>query len=670
MRDVAWLPLAILVLAWPSLAAAPEAGDPASLPSAAPATAAAQVAEVSSPDRRIRVRIAVDAGSPRYSVQLDGRDVLAPSPLGLRRGDADFTTALSLAGATPVERVKDDYLLLHGKRRRVRYLANRRVFEFANQAGHTLEVAFQVSNDGVAFRYRFPKLPLPETTVESEETGFAFPPGTTAWLHPMHDAKTGWSRVNPCYEEHYAAGVAAGTPSPHAAGWAFPALFRVGDDTWVLVTESDVDDGYCAARLREHAPGGLYRIGFPQAGEHRGEADPVAPTIRTPFASPWRVIVVGETLRPVVESTLVTDVARPTALKDASFVAPGRAAWSWLQLDDPSCRPPVQKEFLELASRLGWEYLLVDSMWDKQIGWDGIEELVRLGRERNVGIWLWYNSNGSFNDAPMTPKDRMHEPAARREEMARLQRAGIRGVKVDFMGGDKQATMKLYLDILKDAADHRIMVNFHGATIPRGWERTYPHLMTMEAVKGMEFVGFEQVNADRQPGHCAILPFTRNAIGPMDFTPTVFNRKMRRIDRRTGDAFELALAVLFESGVQHLGLTPAEVESAPAFVRQMLKSIPPAWDDVRLVAGFPGREAVLARRSGDTWFVAGINGGAEPRPLTLDLPFLGGALHGALVTDGPEREGFAQRTLAGEPSRRFAITLPAGGGFLMRVERR
>ena len=343
------------------------------------------------------------------------------------------------------------------------------------------------------------------------------------------------------------------------------------------------------------------------------------------------------------------------------------AAWSWLQLDDASCTLPVQKEFLELAARLGWEYLLVDALWDKQIGWDGIRELVRLGREKGVGIWLWYNSNGTFNDAPQTPKDRMHERSVRREEMARLRDAGVRGIKVDFMGGDKQATMTLYLDILKDAAEHGIMVNFHGATIPRGWERTFPHLMTMEAVKGMEFAGFEQRNADEQPEHAAILPFTRNAIGPMDFTPTVFSRKMRLFERRTSDAFELALAVLFESGVQHMGLTPREVSEAPEFVVEMLKAIPPAWDDVRFVDGYPGRDVVLARRSGETWFVAGINGTAEPRPMTLDLSFVGSAVNGAMVSDDAGGQGFARRALSGEPAGRFAITVPPRGGFLMAL---
>ncbi len=638
----------------------------ATLALAASATAAPGH-EIASPDGRIRVRVGVERGIPSYDILLEGRSALASSPLGLRMRRADLASGLTLRGAGPVERFREDYTLAHGKRRRVRSEANRRAVTFAGARGAALEVVFHVSNDGVAFRYVVRQaVDDGHEVVESEETGFALPEGTLAWMHPMHDAKTGWSRVNPCYEDRYAIGVPAGTSSPHAAGWAFPALFKTPTG-WVLLTESDLDEGYLAARLRQHAAGGLYRVGFPQPAEHRGEVDPVAPTVRLPFVSPWRVIVLGSTLGPIVETTLVTDLARPSAVQDASFVAPGVASWSWLQLDDASCTLPVQKEFLEMAARLGWEYLLVDARWDAQIGWDGIRELVRLGREKGVGIWLWYNSNGSFNDAPMTPKDRMHEPSVRREEMARLRQVGVRGIKVDFMGGDKQATMALYLDILKDAADHGIMVNFHGATIPRGWERTFPHLMTMEAVKGMEHAGFEQRNADEQPEHSAILPFTRNAIGPMDFTPTVFNRKMRRFDRRTTEAFELALAVLFESGVQHMGLTPRDLSEAPEFVVEMLKAIPPAWDDVRFLDGYPGRDVVLARRSGETWFVAGINGTGLPRPMALDLGFVGSTVSGLMVSDDADGEGFARHALSREPVGRFAVTVPPRGGFLMAL---
>jgi hypothetical protein len=632
----------------------------------AAAAAGASGHEIASPDGRIRVRVRAEGGAPRYDVRLDERTVLASSPLGLRTRGADLASGMTLKGAGPVLAAREEYTLAHGKRRLARSEANRRTITFAGPRGATLDVLWHVSNDGVAFRYAA-RLPAGGAdVVESEETGFALPDGTVAWMHPMHDAKTGWSRVNPCYEDRYAIGVPAGTPSPHAAGWAFPALFKTAAG-WVLLTESDVDDGYVAARLRQHAPGGLYSVGFPQPAEHRGDVDPVSPAVRLPFTSPWRVIVLGSSLRPIVETTLVTDVARPSAVADPSFVAPGLAAWSWLQLDDASCTLPVQKEFLELAARLGWEYLLVDARWDEQIGWDGIRELVRVGREKGVGIWLWYNSNGTFNDAPMTPRDRMHERPVRRQEMARLRDAGVRGVKVDFMGGDKQATMALYLDILEDAAEHRIMVNFHGATLPRGWERTFPHLMTMEAVKGMEHAGFGQTSADEMPEHAAILPFTRNAVGPMDFTPTVFNRKVRRFDRRTSDAFELALAVLFESGVQHLGLTPREVSEAPEFVVEMLKAIPPAWDDVHFLDGYPGRDVALARRSGQTWFVAGINATAEPRAMSLDLGFVGATVSGVMVGDGPDGRGFARRALSGEPSGRFAVTVPPRGGFLMAL---
>lgn len=633
---------------------------------AAPASGPAASREIASPDGHVVVQVSVESGRPRYSVRLRGTEVLKPSPLGLRLAATDFTSGVKLGPAAPVETVKQTYALAHGKRRSVSYEARRGTVSLADKSGTLLEVLFHVANDGVAFRYRIPRLGG-RATVSAEDTGFAFPEGTRVWMHPMHDAKTGWMRTFPSYEAHYVADAPAGTPSPEKAGWCLPALFKAGDKAWALVTETDADGQYVAARLRRESPGGLYSIGFPDPQEQRGEIDPVSPTIEAPFASPWRVIIVGETLRPIVESTLVTDLARPPAVEAPPFVKPGRSAWSWLQLDDKSCVLPVQLEFVDFAAKMGWEYLLVDALWDQQIGWEGIEQILARGKEKGVGIWLWYNSNGPWNDAPQTPKDRMYEPGVRKAEMARLQKAGVKGIKVDFLGGDKQSSMQYYLDVIKDAGDHGLMINFHGATLPRGWERTYPHLMTMEAVKGMEFAGFEQVNADEQPKHCAILPFTRNVVGPMDFTPTVFNPRMRANTRRTSDAFELALSVLFESGVQHLGLTPPEVEKAPAFVVEALKALPATWDDVRFLDGYPGRYAVVARRAGSDWWIAGINGAATAQDVSLDLSFAGAEVEGAVIADGDGGRGFALRKFAAPSSSPFGTSLPGLGGFLIRV---
>jgi alpha-glucosidase len=282
-----------------------------------------------------------------------------------------------------------------------------------------------------------------------------------------------------------------------------------------------------------------------------------------------------------------------------------------------------------------------------------------------VGLIAWYNSNGSFNDAPQTPQDRMDSTAVRRAEFARLQEMGVRGVKVDFMGGDKQSVVRLYHEILRDAADHRILVNFHGATLPRGWERTHPNLMTVEAVKGYEFITFGQPDADAAPVHGAVLPYTRNVVGPMDFTPTMLTERVGASVRRTTNGYDLAMPVVFESGIQHLGVTPEVMAGVPSYVAEYLGTVPAAWDETRYIEGLPGEHVVLARRSGATWYVGALNGRDTARMVTLELPFLDGPWEGTLITDGDGDHGFSRSTIAGGER----VEMMPRGGFVVVIER-
>lgn len=621
---------------------------------------------VRSPDGSVAVQFSLEQGRPRYSIWLDGRQVLTPSPLGLVLSNGDLEQGLAWVGASETEPVSDDYTLMHGKQSRVQYRANRRVVRLQNSQGQPLEVILQVSNDGLAFRYRLPGQGGP-LSVLREATGFAFAPSTVSWLHPMHDAKTGWERTHPSYEAHYHIEQPVGLPSPYAAGWAFPALFRTEAGDWALLSETAVDETYCASRLAQDSTGGLYRLAFPQAEEHRGPVDPVEPSIRLPFDTPWRLVIVGRDLGAIVQSNLATDVAPPPIDKDWSFVRPGRAGWSWLRHDTAGTYLPVLREYLTMTADLGWEYMLVDADWDRIVGYERIAELARDARAEGVELKLWYNSAGDWNTTPFTPRDRMHLPEVRREEFRRIREMGIRGIKVDFFGGDKQVTMQQYMDILRDAADHQLIVNFHGATLQRGWQRTWPNLMTVEAVKGMEFVTFDQRNADQQARHSTILPFTRNVVGSMDFTPVVMGRSIRGVQRATTPAFELALAVLFESAVQHFGISPSEAVALPEFARDYLRRVPAAWDETRFVAGFPGRDAVLARRSGDNWFIAGINGEDVRKTMQLDLSFLPQGRHGRLITDGAERDTLQASAVDRPSTTRFEVELAPQGGFVLLV---
>lgn len=617
-----------------------------------------------SPDGRLAVEVRLgNHGAAAYSISRDGHVVLAPSKLGLVRDDADFTHGLKLNGTSAVERAADDYEILTAKRRRNTYRANRQVFSFTAAGGQKLDVIFQVSNDGVAFRYRFPEESAGVHRLKEETTSFHFLPGTRAWLQPMSVAKTGWERVNPCYEEYYSSDIAAGTPSTLGAGWVFPALFKSGD-AWVLLSETGLGRNYCATRLRHEAPGGEYSIGFPDPRETM-HAAPVNPSSTLPWLTPWRVMVVGD-LKTLAESTLGIDLAAPaTTASVASAIQPGKAAWSWPLLGDSKTTYEVQKQFIDHAADMGWAYCLIDSMWDQQIGYDRVKELADYAATKQVGLLLWYNTNGNWNGAPQTPKDRMLTHESRVAEFTRLKAMGIRGLKVDFFGGDGQPVVNLYHDILQDSAPFGLLMNFHGATLPRGWHRTYPHLMTMEAVKGFEFITFDQHNADEEPVFSTILPFTRNVFDPMDFTPVCLY-KTGRTQLRTTAAFELALSVLFTSGIQHYPDIPEAMTKVPAYVKDFMGRVPSVWEDTKFLDGFPGKFVALARRGDGRWFVAGINGEPTPRELTLDLGELG-ATKGTLIADGADQR-FRKDNVALGQDRKLTLSLPAHGGFVLVLE--
>jgi hypothetical protein len=236
---------------------------------------------------------------------------------------------------------------------------------------------------------------------------------------------------------------------------------------------------------------------------------------------------------------------------------------------------------------------------------------------------------------------------------------GVKGVKVDFFGGDGRSMIAYYVGILQDAAQAGLLVNFHGATLPRGWARTWPNLMTTEAVRGLEFTTFTQEDQDKVVRHAAMLPFTRNLFDPMDFTPMVFG-DIPKILRATRNGFELAESVLFLSGVQHFAETPEGMATVPPYVKALLQELPRSWDDVKFIDGFPGRYAVIARKSGDAWYVAGINADDSDLPLQLDLSFLKGR-EGQIISDGSGERDFTQSAISGTKQ---AINIKAHGGFV------
>jgi len=618
---------------------------------------------IESPDAKISVAFQLTAdGLLLYSVSYSGSKILKESNLGIIRTDENFSTELVLDSVSNVSLVTDQYELLHGKRKSCIYSGNKRIFYLANQNNQKFKIIFQISNDGVAFRYHFPGKPNDVKTISKEMTSYVFPEETRTWIQPIAEAKSGWNRTNPSYEENYEQEVDIRKLKENQSGWVYPALFNY-NDVWMCITETAPYRDYCGTRLT-HESGSLeFVIGFPSQKETLNEEEGANPNSVLPWSSPWRIITIGDDLGDIVESTLGTDLAKPSVLEDVSYVKPGHASWSWVMLKDDSTIYSVQKRFIDYASNMNWEYCLIDAFWNKQIGYDSIKVLADYAATKNVGLLLWYNSAGSWNTTPLEPRDLMLTKESREKEFIRLNEIGIKGIKVDFFGGDGQDMMSYYLDIIEDAAKHKIMVNTHGCTLPRGWQRTYPNLVTMEAVKGEEFCTFVQENEDQQPTHCCMLPFTRNVFDPMDFTPTVFG-EIPNIKRVTTNSFELALSVLFLSGIQHYAETARGMEKVPDYIKQYMREIPVSWDESKFVEGYPGKLVVIARRTGKTWYVAGINGEDIEKNLTMDLSFIN-SNSGELILDVTNRET-KKETVAILGDKNVSVHFLCNGGFVMK----
>jgi alpha-glucosidase len=610
-----------------------------------------------SPDRKLEVTVTVTPDQTlTYSVKRNGQAVLLPAPLGLTLAGADLSRQLKLAGTSPVREVSERYTMAVGKRGAIHYRANEQVWSVVNAAGQKMDVTFRVSDDGVAFRYAVSDASLPVKRFTGEATGFAFDAKTRAFLQPMAQARTGWGKTNPSYEEFYEVDTPVGQPAPLKSGWVFPALFRSGD-TWVALTEAGMDGNFHASRLATAAPGGMYRIAGPTAPEVFTKGRLLAQAQGT-LVTPWRVAAIG-TLATVMDSTLGTDLAAPAIAFDAKLVQPGHASWSWPLLKDEQTVFDVQKQFIDYAHDMQWDYTLVDAEWDRRIGYDRMAELARYAASRGIGLLAWYNSAGDWNEAPQTPRGKLLTRDTRVREFTCLRAMGIKGVKIDFFGGDGASMLRYYIDILDDAARAGLLVNFHGATLPRGLQRTYPNLMTAEAIRGLEFTTFNQEGQDAVPPHAVNAVMIRNLFDPMDFTPMVFG-DIPGVKRVTRNGFELAQSVLFLSGIQHFAEIPQGMATAPEYVKAFLRELPRRWDDSRFLAGVPGSHVAIARKAGDSWYVAGMNADKAPRTVELDLSFLGNR-KGVVIMDGAGEREFSRAELAAGKAK---VTMQPRGGFV------
>jgi alpha-glucosidase len=590
--------------------------------------------------------------------------VIAQSPLGLLLKEDDLLDGLRFESAETPRLVEETYSMIRGKRHRRYSAATAATLRFRNQQGTMLELDLRAYDDGVAFRYRVSGPNAELRTLQSEATGFALPPDAHLWMQPSDKVST----YSPAYETYYENGVSVGTPSPTGLGWSFPVLFGTADNKhWGLVTEANLGPNYFGARLTNPRTNGLFQIRLPDPSEGHGYG-PLEPSSALPWEMPWRVVILGDSPGTIVESTLVEDLSAPATLADTNWIRPGRVAWSWWS-DQVSPRDGgKQKRFIDFAAEMGWEYVLVDANWPIMDN-GNIHEVIRYAKQKGVGVLLWYNTGGANNVVTEKPRGSLFYPEVRRFELQKLKEWGVKGIKVDFFQSDKPALIKLYHDILKDAAEFQIMVNFHGCTVPRGWTRTYPNLMSMEAVRGEECYLFDPLFPERAPVQNTITPFTRNAVGPMDYTPMALSNG--KYPHETTYAHELALTVLFESGWVHFADDPDVYRKLPDAPKQFIKDLPVTWDDTRFVAGYPGREVVIARRNGKTWFLAGVNGRKQKTQLELNLKRILGAgqYKLTLITDDPDQaQHFASDTRAFRANDALPVSLLPYGGFVARFD--
>ena len=606
-------------------------------------------------------------GRPSYSVSYDNVLFLKPSPLGMIANIGDFSSGMSLEKNVSTNKIDETYELASIKKSKVHYVANEAVFSFTQQGKTIYDVIFRISNNDVAFKYKmYPQGETLSCVVKQEVTGFVFPDGTTTFLCPQSKPMGGFARTSPSYETSYTADDVAGK-NGWGEGYTFPCLFRNGDNGWVLVSETGVNGGYCASRLLGHK-GGVYTIGFPQEGEANGNGT-VSPGIALPGETPWRTITVGKTLAPIVETTVPFDVVKPLYPAKGEYTY-GRGSWSWIIGMDGSTNYKEQLRYIDFSAAMGYQSVLVDALWDKQIGRDKIEELAKYGKNKGVALYLWYNSNGYWNDAPQTPRGIMDNAIARRKEMKWMQSIGIRGIKVDFFGGDKQMTMQLYEDILSDANEYGLLVIFHGCTLPRGWERMYPNFASSEAVLASENLHFSQGSCDNEAFNATLHPFIRNTVGSMDLGGSALNKYYnadnapRGSRRVTSDVYALATAVLFQSPVQHFALAPNNLTDSPSWAIDFMKEVPTTWDEVRFIDGYPGKYVILARRHGDKWYIAGVNAQKETLKLKVNLPMFSNGEKVRLFSDDKALQGGVKHIEIGK-RQELQLSIPCNGGILI-----
>jgi hypothetical protein len=582
-----------------------------------------------------------------YNSNLTPAEVIQSIDLGLSRNDQDFFNELKFLKAGKPTLVNEQYSTIHGKRSQCSNSANEVVVSFENPGKAKMNLIVRAYNDGVAFHYEFPEKEG-IFVVKDELTAYSIPDSTKRWME----------KFNPANEVLYSMMKDGSIQSD----WGYPALFNTpGNECWYLIHEADVNRSYCGTKLNNYTEKTKYKLTFPDKwnGREMGETQP---TITLPWKSPWRVIIIGS-LADIVESTLVNDVSTPSVVAKTDWIQPGVASWNYWSDNHGTRSYKTVCAFADLAASMDWPYTLLDWEWDAMADGGNMEDALKYIHSKGIKPLMWYNSGGDHTWVNATPKDRMLTHKNRVEEFTKLKKLGVAGVKIDFFESEKQDMIKYYLDILDDAAQFEMMVYFHGCIVPRGWARTYPHLMTYEGVRGAEWYNNGPELTTTAPVHNTVLPFTRNVVGAMDYTPVTFTNSQH--PHITSYGHELALSVVFESGIQHMADRPEGYYQLPDAAKWFLKKVPNAWDNTKLVDGYPGKDVIIARRKGNDWYIGGINAEEREKSKMLSFDFLteGTIYKLTLIADGKHDKDFSIQYLVVDKSSEVEVKMLRRGGF-------
>lgn len=619
----------------------------------------AQKTTVVSPNQKITVDLYshtnTDQGEWYLKVSYNGSDRLSEAipqiRLGLSRSDQDFLKDLKFIKAGKPVKISEQYTALHGKRAVCSNAASEVVVYFENPGKARMNLIIRAYNDGLAFRYEFPD-DKGTYVVKDEYTSYKIPSDAKRWLEKWNPANEGLYTIM--------------NDDNTQQGWCYPALFNLpGAGCWYLIHESDVNSNYCGSKLSNISEKSEYKITFPDKKDGRGLGES-EPTISLPWKSPWRIVILGQ-LADIVESTLTDDVATPSKIKNTDWIKPGIASWNYWSSNHGTKDFKIVCEFADLAASMDWPYTLLDWEWDSMSNGGNLEDALKYIHSLGVKPLMWYNSGGPHTGVTSTPRDRMLTHENRVEEFTKLKKLGVAGVKVDFFESEKQDMIKYYLDILEDAAAFEMMVYFHGCIVPRGWARTYPNLMTYEGIRGAEWYNNTPDFTATAPEHNTIIPFTRNIVGGMDYTPVTFTNSQH--PHITSYGHELALSVVFESGIQHMADRPSGYYELPDAARTFLREVPNAWDNTKLVEGNPGRSIIIARQKGELWYIGGISSERFERNKTLNFSFLpeGKKYKMTLISDGRHDKELATQYIVVDKSSAVNVKLLRRGGFAARL---